>query len=113
MFGNNYEMLSLTASSSANELATTPAIVDEATYNRMQNRLADVMTNNRDLPVPLFPIGSPPLHRILKKVVMKVAESRITAPGVSLALHAGALLTVLLLGRTTVQFVPAEHQERG
>src|SRR5580700_10777356 len=40
---------------------------------------------------------------------MKVAESRLTAPGVSLVLHTGALLTVLLLGRSAVPFVPVHH----
>jgi TonB family protein len=40
---------------------------------------------------------------------MKVAESRFTAPGVSFVLHAGTLLTVLLLGRSPVPFVPPPY----
>lgn len=44
------------------------AIVDDATHNKLQNKLVDMMTTNRHLPVPFPPTVSAPRHRTVKKV---------------------------------------------
>jgi hypothetical protein len=43
-------------------------IVDESTNNKLRNKLMDMMTNNRHLPVPFPQTVSAPKHRTVKKV---------------------------------------------
>jgi hypothetical protein len=43
-------------------------IVDESTHNKLRNKLVEMMTNNRHLPVPFPQTVSAPKHRTVKKV---------------------------------------------